>query len=192
MEQDGDVNPKLLGYGTLHYEGLSTKDRGDYPWSYFKVIDDHITQNVMNKVIDSNPDIIVIEETNKGKNRYSQKKLEWLHHELLRQIGTYKCPTINVVYLDTSAWRSTLGIWMNKDQKKQNAKLSKAKSEGTEALKAMKQKLGVRGRVNKKHVAINHVNATFNLNLRVKDNDAADAICLGLAYFKGATPSNGA
>lgn len=177
----------LLAHGTLHYVGQKAKELADYPWSFVTVVDVHIT-SVMRLVGEFHPDVIVIEETNKGKNRYSQKMLEFLHHELLLRLKGI-CP---VVYLDTSHWRSILGIWLTKDQKKNNAKLSKAKREGgDDALKDMKKKLGVRGKTNKKHAAIAHANATFNLKLKVKDNDAADAICLGLAYLKGATPSNG-
>ena len=196
------TTPKLLDYGTLHYEGLSVKERDNYPWSYLGVVNEHIHQIMETVVLKVKPDIIVIEETNKGKNRYSQKMLEFLHCELLKQIGFlsfrsdmgpigFKKLPPDVIYLDTSAWRSTLGIWMSKDQKKQNAKLSKAKKEGPEALKKMKKSLGVRGRVNKKHLALAHVNTTFNLTLKVKDNDASDAICLGLAYLNGTKPSNG-
>jgi len=202
MEGEQGQDPKLESYGTLHYEGNTVKERNNYPWSYLGVVAEHVSTIMKLLVEHVAPDVIVIEETNKGKNRYSQKMLEFLHHQLLEQIGflqfrsdtaplKFKKLPPDVVYLDTSHWRSILGIWMSKDQKKNNAKLSKAKREGKDALKAMKEKLGVRGKTNKKHVAIAHANATFGLQLRVKDNDAADAICLGLAYFKGATPSNG-
>lgn len=184
---------RLVEYGTLHYDGVPAKKLGNYPWSYIDVVEHHVgTIIALSERIE--PAVIVIEETNKGKNRYSQKMLEFLHHELLtRLMEHYEYPRLrpSVVYLDTSHWRSVLGIWLTKDQKKNNAKLSKAKRDGKEALKAMKEKLGVRGKTNKKHAAIAHANATFGLKLKVKDNDAADAICLGLAYLKGATPSNG-
>lgn len=189
LESETQNPSKLITYGTIHYEGTSIKDYDNYPWSYINVIQSHIS-NVMWKVREHCPDIIVIEETNRGKARYTQKVLEFLHYEFLHSVRKER-PDLSVVYLDTSHWRSVLGIWMNKDQKKQNAKLSAAKRQGPIALKAMKQQLGVKGRVNKKHVAIAHVNQVFGLSLKVKENDAADAICLGLAYLKGAKPSNG-
>lgn len=182
-----DSKVELGEYGTLHYEGPSTRSMPDkYPWSYLQVVTSHI-RNILDLVSRIKPELIVIEETNKGKNRYSQKLLEFLHHELLQGLTAYK-----VVYLDTSHWRSILGIWMTKEQKRDNAKLSKATREAKlKGLKPDKKALGIKGKINKKHIAINHANATFSLTLKVKDNDAADAICLGLAYFKGATPSNG-
>lgn len=182
-------DPQLLAYGTIHYEGVPVRERNNYPTSYLLVVEEHVN-NVISMVEKHQPDHIVIEETNKGKNRYSQKMLEFLHHELLTNFkGRWECP---ITYLDTSAWRSTLGIWMSKDQKKINAKINKAKREGGDkAARATKKVLGVKGKFNKKHVAINHANITFGLSLKMKDNDAADAICLGLAYLKGTTPSNG-
>lgn len=185
-------NPKLTAYGTLHYEGKSTKERNNYPWSYLDVTEDHAV-NVVGLVISQEPDVVVIEETNKGKNRYSQKMLEFLHHSLLRKLEVIKkIRPFKVVYLDTSAWRSTLGIWMSKEQKKINAKINKANREGGDKkAREVKKALGVKGKFNKKHVAIAHANATFGLSLKVKDNDAADAICLGLAYLKGCNPSDG-
>lgn len=178
---------KLFKYGTIHYDGPSVKEFGNYPWSYMDVVKAHV-QKIVSFTAITIPDVIVIEETNKGKNRYSQKMLEFLHHELLRNLhGIYK-----IIYLDTSHWRSVLGIWMSKEQKKVNAKINKAKREGGDVgAREMKKSLGVKGKTNKKHIAIAHVNEHFNLNLRVKDNDAADAICLGLAYFKGASPCDG-
>jgi Holliday junction resolvasome RuvABC endonuclease subunit len=183
-----DTIPKLVKYGTIHFDGPSVKERDSYPWSYVTVAEEHVN-SLKNLWEENDPEVVVIEETNKGKNRYSQKMLEFLHHELLRKL---MMEAVKVIYFDTSHWRSVLGIWMTKEQKKINAKINKAKREsGDSGARAMKKKLGVKGKTNKKHIAIAHVNQVFNLKLKVKDNDAADAICLGLAYFKGAVPSDG-
>lgn len=39
-------------------------------------------------------------------------------------------------------------------------------------------------KVTLKHLAVNYVNKRFNLNLKVKDNDLADAICLASFFLK--------
>lgn len=188
----------LVDHGTIHYKGNSAKSMSEnYPWSYLDISREQIENISPLWMSKFKPNAIIVEETNKGKNRYSQKILEFLHHELLtrlhdfKSLGNYKVH-YKVHYLDTSHWRSILGIWMSKEQKKVNAKISKAKREGGDVeARKVKKALGVRGKTNKKHIAIEHANTTFDLKLKMKENDAADAICLGLAYFKGATPSNG-
>lgn len=185
-----DSDTKLTAYGTIHFAGVPARERKNYPWSFVEVVQEHI-DNVIALVGEYSPDVIVIEETNRGKNRYSQKMLEFLHHELLRQIKNVRHPVIKTVYLDTSAWRATLGIWMSKEQKKINAKINKAKREGGDKkARETKKALGVKGKFNKKHVAIAKANEVFNLNLKMKDNDTADAIMLGLAYLNGTEPSD--
>ena len=97
-------------------------------------------------------------------------------------------PTSKVVYVNTSDWRKVIGGNLTKADKAMNIKVRKLKKAGNkEALKA----LGVRGKVTKKHVAIRYVNATFGLDLKMKDNDIADAICQGTAYFLGVKHCDG-
>lgn len=140
-------------------------------------------------VIRFQPDVVIIEETNLGKSRYAQKTLEFIHKSLLFQLRAFPG---KVIYFSSSSWRQALGLTMTKEDKKNNARLSKAKKYATEmGVKLDKKALGVRGKINKKHLALRYVNDTFNLTLKVKDNDAADAICLAAAYLKGATPCDG-
>ncbi len=115
-----------------------------------------------------NIDEVVIEQTNKGRSRYTQKLLEWLHFQviimILQQLQKYP------IYLDSSQWRSLVGLKMSKEDKKHNANLKKD---------------GGRGKINKKHLAVRLVNDLYQLNYKMKDNDKADAVLLGLAYLKG-------
>ncbi len=40
------------------------------------------------------------------------------------------------------------------------------------------------GKINPKHLSIFYVNAAYDLNFKTKDNDIADAICVGTAFMK--------
>lgn len=111
------------------------------------------------------PDLILIEQTNAGAFRSSQKQLEFIHYAVLSALKAINCE-FKVQYIDTSAWRSILGIKLNKDQRDHN-KAVKAKTAG--------------GKVTPKHLAVQWVNQKYNLSLLLKDNDAADAICIATA-----------
>lgn len=111
------------------------------------------------------PDFIVIEQTNLGKSRTTQKYLEFLHCLVLLELQQDGFLG-NCAYVDTSEWRGKLGIVLNSDQKKHN-KLVKAKL--------------AKGKKTAKHVAVAWANATFKLELKQKDDDIADAI--GLAAY---------
>ena len=124
-----------------------------------------------------------------GKQRYSQKALEFIHLATLVALRPLDIP---IVYISSSAWRSALGITMTKEDKKNNAKLSKAKKLSTDSgCPVDKKKVGVRGKIGKKHLAVRYINSVYNLDLLMKDNDIADAIALGLAYLKGAVHCDG-
>jgi len=144
-----------------------------------------IAQMAIEVVDREKPDLVVIEETNGSRSRYTQKILEWIHMEvcsLLLRRG------LAPRYINTGDWRRVVGARLTKEDKKLNAKVRKLKAAGDKAgLKA----LGVRGKVGKKHVAVRYVNNQFGLNLKMKDNDQADAICLGVSYFLGAPICDG-
>lgn len=181
---------KLVEYGTLHCDTM-VKDEGTYPWSYVSVAhrqaDLTLIQLIWSR--DQTPDVVVIEETNGSKNRYTQKLLEFLHLALLDRFATIG---VKVVYVNTGDWRKNLGIWLTKEQKKANAKLSKAKSAAKKAgVKLDKGALGIRGKITKKHAAVHYVNERFGYKLKIKDNDAAEAICIGLAFLNNVPHCNG-
>jgi Holliday junction resolvasome RuvABC endonuclease subunit len=134
-----------------------------------------MTALVTKVVQETNPDIIVIEETNLGRNRYSQKILEFLHHDILLWLKCNK--NIPVKYVSTSSWRKSLKLFLTKDDKKNNTKVNKANREGLS-----KKELGLSGKITQKHISVRFVNALFKLEFKLKDNDIADAICLGWAY----------
>lgn len=112
-----------------------------------------------------NPKYIVVENTVKGRNRHTQRILEWLHFALVTQT---KSMGRTFTYLDPSMWRKTLEIRLSKDQRKNNADVSKGKK---------------RGRITKKHLSVQWANARFGLQLKIKDNDKADALGLSEAWY---------
>ena len=109
-------------------------------------------------------DAVVIENTNKGKNRHTQRILEFIHFHFLRRMRAHGDL---IHYMDTSEWRSLVGLWMTKEDRKNNRDVKAGKK---------------RGKINKKHLAVRTVNERYGMKLILKDNDQADAILLGQAY----------
>lgn len=183
-ERGGEI--ALLRYGAVALPH-TVLAYGTYPWCYLDAADDMAMQLVSIAEREA-PDLIVVEETNLSKgSRYAQKILEFIHCQFLRNMAisrdrVEKIP--KVIYLSSSVWRQSLQLALSREQKKANAKLAKAKKEAANSGKKLdKTKLGIKGKVGKKHLAINYVNGRFNLKLKAKDDDIADAVCLGLAAF---------
>jgi Holliday junction resolvasome RuvABC endonuclease subunit len=158
-----------------------------YPWRPLQIAM-QIAKKANELLQEHHPEVVVIEETNKGKNRYSQKQLEWIHFAFLSSFAHFPNPPKNIFYINTSDWRKILGTGLTKEDKKLNAKVRKLWKAGDR--KGIKN-LGVRGKVNKKHTAIRYVNSTYGLDLKMKDNDIADAICIGTSYFLGVAVCDG-
>ena len=202
---EGDKKPTILEKGTLVLEKPVLTYHRNYPWNYLFAADAIISQvDGLVNIIDANHgiNVVVIEETNLGKNRYAQKTLEWIHHGVVSLLLSKTKYGVEVVYLSSSSWRQALGLTMTKDDKKNNKRLSDAKVRAKviaqqqnislpKALAALKKEMGIRGKVNKKHVALRWVNDTYGLNLKQKDDDIADAICIAVAALNKATPCDG-
>lgn len=150
------------------------------------VIEDHrllgnarnVREQVAELVKNFAPDYIVIEQTNQGKNRTTQKQLEFIHCLVLDLLE----PNINkIIYMDSSAWRSTLGMKLTKDQRNHNKKIRLKKPNYLAEIKGIMP----RGKITWKHLSVFWVNKTFpQLNFKLKDNDMADAICMAMATQK--------
>ena len=192
--EDNRINaqPVLLNYGLINTseEVKKLKKQKEYPWGFFLACA-HTADELIDLITKTEAKNIVIEETNPGGrgNRYSQKILEYIHCLLI--LGLDKSD-IKVYYINSSEWRRALGLVLSKDDKKNNKLLKKAK-DIAEATKTNldKTKLGIKGKVTKKHVAVRWVNERYNKDFKIKDNDTCEAICLGCAYIKGAKICNG-
>ena len=190
LEGEMGAVPKIIETGLVKND-LPVSTFGEYPWSFAKA-SRSVAKRLANiaKFAHTNKDVdvVVVEESNRASrmtSRYSQKIIEFLHCQFLNEmLGG----GLEVVYVNTSDWRKIIGGNLTKADKAMNIKVRKLKKAGDkEALKA----LGVRGKVTKKHVAIRYVNATFGLDLKMKDNDIADAICQGTAFFLGVKHCDG-
>lgn len=180
---DGSV--EIPEYGLVKLPN-PTREYGEYPWSYL-----HASQDMARRLIalvdKVRPDHIVVEETNLGKQRYTQKLLEYLHSALLTGMQSYRQShndlAPDVTYMSSSSWRKALGLRLSNDDKKNNRRLSAAKkvAEMTGGV-VDKAALGVKGKVGWKHVSVRFINEKFGMSFKQKDNDITDAICLGLAF----------
>jgi hypothetical protein len=140
------------------------------------------------------PDVVVIEEINLGRSRYTQRQLDWLHCAFCRQHQSTQYPTKTppIVYVSSSAWRNNLGLVLTKADRSNNTRLSKAKRNAKQLGGSVdKSALGIKGKITAKHLSVRHANSVFGLDLIQKDNDIADAVCLGLAFFGGAKQCDG-
>lgn len=199
LEGEPGSLPELVSYGVICND-KPIKEFGEYPFCYLYATD-NVIRRIRTLVMEVMPDVVVIEQSNKGKNRFTQKAIEFLHCKLLEMLDDFRgyCEANGftvpkVVYINSSDWRSCLKVALSKEDKKNNAKIYKAKklaAANGESIHSTKKKLGVKGKINKKHVAIRYVNATFHKDFKVKDNDICDAIALATSYFLGAKLDNG-
>jgi hypothetical protein len=186
---------ELKEYGILHLGAPILTFEGAYPKNVMRA-----AWAMVDKLIELirrlEPTEIVIEDTNPGRQALAQRFLEWLHYSLLSSIDNElvynKIPRVS--YIRTGVWRHKLGLSQTKADAKNNRvakKIAGLAETNPELAKRMRKETGVRGRVTKKHYAVRMANGLFNKSFKVKDNDIADAILLGLAYIQGADINDG-
>lgn len=195
---------KILEYGKITLT-KPVKEWGKYPYSYVWACQD-IAKKVgelfwsfarspgpLGSAFAGKIPDIVIEETNGGSRagRFTQKMLEMLHFAILYELEVVgeqhliKIPP-RVYYLSSSEWRNAIGIGKSKEDKKNNRKLSQAKSRAKlRGEKLDKEKLGIKGKVGWKHLSVRWVNETWGLDFKMKQNDEADAIGQAVAFALG-------
>ena len=193
LEGSLGVMPKIVKYGTVVKSLPNVRGYGDYPFSYIKIAREIAGQLYKLYTSDTAPDVVVIEETNKARARYTQKVLEYLHCVLVGMMYDQSLTpegAAPIIYISSSAWRKACGIGMSKEDKAQNAKLNKAKRSAG-ASKLDKKALGITGKVTKKHLSVRKANELFALDFKMKDNDVAEAILLGVGFFLNAERCDG-
>ena len=194
---------KLIGLGTL-FLGAETRDFGTYPHSFIRCAE-YVIERLFTEVINpAGAQQIVVEESNPGREVYSQKKLEFLHYALIKSAHLREIP---VVYIRTGEWRRLVEARQNAEEKRVNGKIYRSKQKRNAAIDAdsslsdeQKKKLKaapikidgkVAGRRGRKHVSVRLANELFGLQLKLKDEDAADAALLGLSWCRGAAQCDG-
>jgi hypothetical protein len=219
------VDEKLVEFGNIRHKVVGDETSPEYPQNFI-YMSEKIGVDIQLLYHKHNPDFVIIEETNKGKNRYSQKQLEFIHFAVNKELDQLAS---NVRYLDTSEWRKLLGLSLDKEQRQQNNEVKKQRADikrelekeydnthwqdlkiiahipkklaqrrahkeylqkrelwVKERLKPFRSKINgkVAGKIGVKNLSVDYVNQYFDLKFKKKDNDIADAICLGIAYEK--------
>jgi Holliday junction resolvasome RuvABC endonuclease subunit len=177
VSSDGMI---LEDYGQL--PKISCPDEESYPGSYVGWA--YLCYGEIERLIEQyRPDVLVIEETTRSKNSFSQKILEFLHFlvaRFIRETG------IKNVYYQTGEWRKEVGSHMNLEEKQRNKEVReyKKKNKTKIAYDINGKRIGMIG---KKHVTIRLVNETFKDQLKQplkrKDEDTADAVSLNFCYY---------
>jgi hypothetical protein len=183
----------LLEFGGLNIDKKVLDFPGEYPFNVMAASDNMGCQ-LNELILKFSPAVVVIEEVNLGKQRLAQRSLEWTHYSVLAGIESDFNPATRprVVYISTSSWRNTLGQKMSAEDKKNNKQVKVLKQIGNPELKRdLKKKAGVKGKVTTKHLSVRWVNENYAMSLIQKDNDQADAICLGAAFLAGAAICDG-
>lgn len=161
----GKLKPKVKGISGLKYP------KG----AYKRII--NISDQVRDLVAQEDPDLIIIEEINKGISRISQKSLDALHFFVIDRLFLLGEEYVDLIkYMDTIDWRGTLGIRLDSQDKEYNKKARLHNKK----LKNKDKKMRI---IDAKDLAIRYVNKTLKLDFEYQDNDVVDAICLGLCYF---------
>lgn len=161
-------NAQLVNYGMIdvQIEDFNIKDPTKselYPMNIINAAN-KMAHELWNLIVTSRPHLIVLENTVKGKNRNTQRVLEFIHKALLDKIAE----NFSFVYMDPSEWRSILNMRLSKEDKKNNCLVSQGKK---------------RGRITKKHLSVSMANNIFNKKFKIKDNNMTDAILLGHAFL---------
>lgn len=180
---------KLESYGTI-FPDKGKEDFGTYPLNYVLYTEYLIDRVIEQIIVPMGQDFawteVVIEETNSSKNCYSQKQLEFLHCYLIKRLHLLnKTPK----YIRTGEWRKATESKMSKEEKALNAKIARIKKKTGKKLAKIDGK--VVGRKGRKHVALRVVQQMFGIDLKIKSEDAADAILLAVGFIKGAPICNG-
>lgn len=179
--------------GTYHLEKYGQipqvhQPDGSYP-SSFVTWASTCFEKIREVIDETNPDVLIIEETSAGsKAIYTQKILEWIHYLMATMITHNKW---KVVYTLTEQWRRETGCLMTKEESKRNKEVRayKKKKEletGTKTTVA-RDKNGKRiGLINRKHVNIRKANEIFGEYLKEplkrKDEDTADSLLIAFSY----------
>lgn len=184
---------QLEAFGVLDIGQSIFEFPGPYP-NNVRAASTKVGLAAINKAKAVRPDVVVIENTNLGKSRTHQRFLEWAHLVFLDLVETdFPIPEIpKVIYLSSSTWRHALGLKASKADAKNNRIAKKIRELTNPEMRAeLRKTTGVKGKIGKKHLAVRRVNEVYGLQLKMKDDDIADAISLGEAYLSGAPPDDG-
>ena len=113
-----------LVHASTCFNDKTVENFGKYPINYVKFVQYTIEklylyiQNLGYKW--NHFDKIIIEETTASRQNYSQKKLEFLHYELLLTLKNFGD---KIVYIRDGTWKRVTNAKMSKEEKANNAKM---------------------------------------------------------------------
>lgn len=175
---------KLIEYGTLFQE-KSPLQVGDYPIGFVHFAE-KVGDDILTLVRKYESKEVVIEETNASRQNYSQKILEFIHFAVVKKLIE---SGVRVHYVRTGVWRQLTGSNQTSEEKKLNAKIGRIKKKTGKKLAKIDGK--VVGKKTRKHSAIRSFGDHFGIELKRKEEDAAEAALLGLAFLMGAPTCDG-
>jgi len=174
---------ELINYGVFtrkveNYKA-DVKTYKDFPESYpqnFIVTCEEITQQCIRIIQEHNVDMVIIEHPEKGKQRLSQRLLEWTHLILVKELIKNNIP---FKYILVSDWRSAvkcyIKYWPDHQEWNKQVKGAKKKAIPTKTGMLVPKIDGKRvSAINQKKLSIIIANRDYSIN--IKDNNIADAI----------------
>jgi hypothetical protein len=174
----------LINYGTIFQE-KSPLQFGPYPIG-FVLFAEKVSQDVLSLVQGSGAKEVVIEETNASRQNYSQKILEFIHFAVVKALHSND---IKINYVRTGVWRQITDSNQSSEEKKLNAKISRIKKKTGKKIAKIDGK--VVGKKTRKHSSLRSFASHFGIELKRKEEDAAEAALLGLAFIRNAPVCDG-
>ena len=182
---------KLIHASTC-FNDKTVEDFGPYPMNYVKFTQytiERLIQYIQSqRFILNHFDKIIIEETTASKQNYSQKKLEFLHHELLLTLNNL---SDKIVYIRDGTWKKTNEVIRSKEEKAINYKIKKLKQKTGKRIIRRDEAGNALRKVSRHDVYIRRCNDIFGTNFGRKEEDAAAACLLGRSYILGAPVCDG-
>lgn len=172
LKKHGVVKPKVPGIHKMQYPEAA----------YHRILD--VSNQVKDLVAEHDPNVLVVEEINRGINRIGQKSLDALHFFVLDRLLLINQDWLKKVkYVDsngTKGWRGKLGLKLSDEDKAQNKEIRNYnKRKSTKLKKAV---------IDWKVLAQRYVNekfgTTFDVVANSEDADICDAIAIGCAHLK--------
>ena len=165
----GVLKPKVPGLHKMEYPEAAM----------MKILD--VTAKVKELIKLHNPDVIVIEEVNRGINRIAQKSLDALHFFVLHALMLLNIDIRSkLIFLDSNGkqgWRGALGLRLSDEDKKANKTIRKSNKKNKLKYRPIDWKTLSQRFVNK------HYGLSLDVEAKESDADIADSIAIGHSYL---------
>jgi len=166
----GVIKPKVPGISKMQYPEAAL----------YKILDISI---MVGDLIDTfQPDIIIVEEINRGINRISQKSLDALHFFVFDQIRIRSQELLkSLILVDSNGakgWRNALGLKLSEEDKEYNKEARKYNKNNKLKKPLIDWKVLAQWYVNDRY------NTSFDVVENTSDSDVCDAIAMASSFLK--------